>query len=144
MTTIAYKRGVIACDKQATEGGTIVRCASKAKIVDGKVYCISGSVATGLKFIRQLTESDEPAEDFKATVVCMDLKTGKATVYEGNDEPQIVEDVFYAWGSGGDVALGALAMGASPAEAVRIASKWDTSTGLGVQEFVSERARGAE
>ena len=36
---------------------------------------------------------------------------------------------FYATGSGGDIATGALAMGATAEEAVRVASRFDTATG---------------
>jgi hypothetical protein len=39
----------------------------------------------------------------------------------------------YATGSGGQLALGALAMGATPEEAIKVASKYDAYTGHGVQ-----------
>jgi hypothetical protein len=41
----------------------------------------------------------------------------------------IVEGKFFVTGTGADVALGALEMGATPQQAVRIASKYDTKTG---------------
>ncbi len=46
-----------------------------------------------------------------------------------------IGDSYHAIGSGCDFAMGALGEGKSPIEAVRIAGKWDTGTGLGYKEY---------
>lgn len=143
MTTIAYKKGIIACDKQANDADLMSKCASKMLQTDDNVYCIAGTIVDGLRFVDWLesaSEEDPPAFK-KTTIVCMDKKTGKATLYEGTDYGTPVEDPMYAWGSGGHLAIGAMAQGAAPWDAVEIASKWDTNTGLGVQFVVSTKAR---
>lgn len=54
------------------------------------------------------------------------------------DHPRVwiqVREKFYAIGSGGNVAMGALAMGASVQEAIKAASKVDAFTGMGSKVF---------
>lgn len=47
----------------------------------------------------------------------------------------IVNEPFHAIGSGSPYALGAMAQGASPKEAIKIASKQDAYTGLGIKGY---------
>lgn len=58
-------------------------------------------------------------------------------VYEYERQPVAVrvEDAFAAWGSGADVAMGAMHMGASARRAVEIASLVEASCGNGVDSF---------
>lgn len=147
MTTIAYKQGVVACDKQATNNGVVSRGSYKATTSpDGKtIYFITGTLTRGLKFVEWLVnggrEQEDEAPKLKKTVVLeLDMKTGKAQLWE-DDIPLPIEDRIAAFGSGGDIALGAMASGASPQEAVNISSRWDDGTGLGVQVYISDVAR---
>lgn len=146
MTTIAYKNGVVACDKQCTDNGRICKGSYKAVLTADKVYVVTGKITMGLKFVEWLEQGgrdleDVPAPKLKGTEILeMDLKTGKATVWE-DDFPLPVEDKIMALGSGGDIALGAMAAGASPEESIKIAEKWDDGTGLGVQIFRSHYAK---
>ena len=141
MTTIALKDGVLACDKQGTNYGTISTCAAKMVHSDSSVYCFCGTLTTGLKFINWLLDEQRgKAPSIRKTcVVEMDKKTGAAYVWEDNI-PIKIEDSVFATGSGGDVALGAMEAGATPEEAIKIATKWDTHTGKGVQVVVSKAA----
>lgn len=50
-------------------------------------------------------------------------------LYEPSGARYHIKDGFYAVGSGGPYALGAMAMGASPEEAVAIAARFDPGTG---------------
>lgn len=56
-----------------------------------------------------------------------------------------IKDDFYAIGSGGPYAMGAMAMGATPAEAVAIAARFDPGTGGAIETFELKprRARSA-
>ena len=141
MTTIAYRRGVVATDKQTTSNGTISRGRCKAMLFDDAVYCITGTLVRGIKFIKWLrSEQTDNAPKLKSTVVLeMSMKTGKACLWE-DSVPLPIEDSIWAAGSGGDLALGAMAQGASPEEAVRIATRYDDGTGKGVQIFSSKAA----
>ena len=60
------------------------------------------------------------------------------------DRAEAIEDKYWAHGSGGNVALGALYMGATPQEAVKAATYHDTYTGRGIQVFTSEAAKQRE
>lgn len=53
-----------------------------------------------------------------------------------------IKDEFYAIGSGGPYAMGAMAMGATPEEAVAIASRFDPGTGGEVEVFNLKAANG--
>lgn len=139
VTTIAYKDGVLACDKQAVDDGSKVKATGKLIVTKTHAYAVTGHYAYGLAFIRAGLDLDE-RELEKADVVAMDLRTGKAVVYEPPGTPIPIEERMYAKGSGAQLALGALAMGASPANAVRIASRYDPDTGMGVQVVHSDRA----
>ena len=144
-TTIAWKNGVLACDKQMTDNGRIMRGACKAVVTADTVYAVTGTITRGLKFIQWLRDGgpdqEEKAPKLKDTVVvAMSMSTGKLTVWE-SDYPLVVEDAMFATGSGGDIALGAMAHGATPAQAVQYASRWDDGTGGGVQVFKSKRGQ---
>lgn len=144
MTTIAYKNGVLATDRLANDTDLICKASGKAIRIDDEVFAVSGTLVVGRKFIDWLvTDTDEAAPSLKRTVVvCMNLRTGKAVVYEGTDYSMPVEDTMYAWGSGGHLAIGAMAAGATAREAVLIAGKWDCNSGLGVQVFESDKVKG--
>jgi ATP-dependent protease HslVU (ClpYQ) peptidase subunit len=62
--------------------------------------------------------------------------------YEDGPIPETVEHGFWAFGSGRDFAIAAMACGKSAREAVEIACQFDTGCGLGVDvmqiEFNSE------
>jgi ATP-dependent protease HslVU (ClpYQ) peptidase subunit len=60
---------------------------------------------------------------------------GKPFYFEQLPFKQIIEEKFAAWGSGRDFALGALAKGADAIEAVRIASRFCTSCGMGIDSI---------
>jgi hypothetical protein len=107
----------------------------KAVETDTHVYAVTGTLVTGLRFIEWLKEPGKVKKGprLKDTVVVeFDKRTGRAQVWECRHTPLPCKDM-YATGSGGQIALGAMAAGATPEEAVRIASKYDAYTGHGIQ-----------
>ena len=145
MTTVTYKAGIIACDNQALENDIAIKCSVKAVQNDTHVFCLAGTLTTGLNYLAWLQDagpdSDVPPPKQKGTdVVQFCKKTGKVGQWYGNIYLPI-EDRIAAWGSGAHLALGAMAAGASAEEAIKIASKWDPYSGLGVQVFKSKKAR---
>lgn len=143
MTTIVWKApGVLACDSMASEGGVRYRGKIKFQLREKYAYAVTGGLAAGLKLVEWIdggAPDDCPIDDRSVTAVCMDLKTGKAWTWCHEGVPLPIEDKMYATGSGRELALGALAMGASASEAVAVACEWDDGSGFGVQ-FVASRA----
>ena len=142
MTTIAYKQGIVACDKQATDGCTVTGGSFKMVKGEASTYVITGTLTRGVRFTNWLEGGQEgKAPKLKDTIVFeMDNTTGKAQVWE-DKVPLPIEDTYWAHGSGGEVALGAMYMGASVEEAIRAATKHDTYTGKGVQVVYSKAAK---
>lgn len=135
MTTIAYRSDVLAADTQVTCGGTIDGWAQKAFRKGLLLYAVAGT--SGL------------ADVFRAWVErgmighAPSLKGGDADqsghgyLFPGGD--RVVwryDDVwathiapFFAYGSGAELALGAMLQGATAEEAVRAAAQRNTLTG---------------
>ena len=144
MTTIAYKDFILACDSQVTYGNQKAKGSYKAIVTDDKVYAITGSVTRGLRFIEDLVSHTKPEERTKlkdTVVIEFDKKTGIMQSWESRHIALPLEQKFWADGSGGLIAMGAMEVGASAEEAVRAASKHDCYTGYRVQVFVSDKAK---
>lgn len=142
MTTIAYKKGVVACDKQGTWYNQGMQAPFKAIATDDVVYLVTGELVEGLRFVNYLQEgSKKPPKLKNATVYEFNKKSGKLCVWECNYISLPVIERVWADGSGGQIALGAMAFGASPEEAVKIATKYDIYTGGGVQSWTSDKAK---
>jgi hypothetical protein len=140
MTTIAYKNGVLACDKQGTDDNFVMKC-TKWVEDDDTVYIVTGTLVKGLRFIEYLRGGEGKPPKLGDTVVLeFDKKTGALKVWESKDMALPIECGIYAHGSGYAFAIGAMHAGCTPDEAVKIASKVDAYTGGGVKVFVSEKA----
>lgn len=141
-TTIAWKDGVLACDKQGTYYNQQCKVTYKAIVDDqgehDRIFAITGDVARGLLFIDSIVNDDKPSKrpKLKGTVVVeFDRKTGKLGLWQHHLVCLPVEDKYWAEGSGGQIALGAMAAGATAVEAIKIAAKHDSYTGGGVQSW---------
>ena len=135
MTTIVWQPGVLACDKRVTEDNIVSGNGACKAVEDATtVYAVTGTLTQGLRFVVYLQgdRSGKPPRLKSATVIEFDKRTGAARVWECKYMSLPCKGV-YAMGSGGQLALGAMSAGASPEEAIRIASKHDAYTGHGVQ-----------
>lgn len=127
MTTIAYKDGILAGDTLSTCNGLRDDYGTKIWRVGRVLVGAAGSrgeclrfrewVAGGLVGSPPLTETNGIVVS-PASVVCWSEKGCWP-----------VSAPFYAIGTGYELALGAMAHGASADEAVRIAAQFDTRTG---------------
>lgn len=138
MTTIAYRDGVMAGDRRVTEDSLVafeMRKVFKRKS-DGALVGGVGNTTIlqryvdwfldgerGFKPNMGLTKDDE-------TCVIVARPSGKVEYHDRNGIQPILGK-FFAIGSGASAALGALEMGATARQAVRVASKYDTNTGNG-------------
>lgn len=130
MTTIATDGQSMAADGLVTSGGTIFgRNAVKVhKLKDGRIVGIAGCANYIKPFLAWLAEGgelDDIGDDFEALVL---NKDGTCFSYDHKGR-SLQEELPTASGSGREIALGAMAVGASPEEAVKAACQRDTSTG---------------
>lgn len=133
MTTIVYREGVLAADSQAYCGSRRVSLGTKVKVrrlEDGTLIGASSSIVGATDDLLDWYEHDTPLpekyDSFQLLVVNPDGSAFLA--FDNTSLSGPITGDYYAIGSGEDFALGALAMGASAEEAVRIASQFDYHT----------------
>lgn len=156
MTTILVdkKAKILAADNQVTYGNGVRGKITKIWAKDGIGICVAGSLEFGILlkeyFFRLLdgedvSPPDSNDEDCSALGLIMDFnyKKPKAYFLSNNCVMHEIEEPFYATGSGGQFALGAIAAGADPIKAIKIAHKFDPGTGSGVLYFDGEKVRKA-
>lgn len=138
MTTIAYRDGVLAADGRVTDGGHLIitdECQKIRRLSDGSLFALAGDVTHEQKIIECLEDMDvslPQGKDFTAILVDTD---GLLSTYEGSGDRFYpwYERGFAAFGSGSEIAYGAMEMGATAAEAVSCAALRNTTTGGAIQ-----------
>lgn len=137
MTTVAYRAGVIAADRQC-DGWMQVNKLFRLKdgsVLSGAGYFddlaeVASWLASGAKEANKPVLPDGPDDNGDFLLV---LPNGKAYWLTSPWLRRVeIVDEFVAFGSGANVALGAMAAGASARRAVEIACRFDESTGKGV------------
>ena len=147
MTTIAYKDGVIARDSRSTDPIGYIISDKEEKMVqrNGITFFCYGN-ATEIEmllnaYFGEKADLDVPAniETYVVDVSAFVIEEGKLyTVgmdHKGVFKNKCMRDEIYAFGSGGDIAIGAMEMGASAAEAVEVSKRRDSKTGGEVKTF---------
>ena len=143
MTTICYHAAskTMAADTQATSGNRKLRCSKVRQMADGGLLGGAGNWAHICKVQRwaEAGFTDKTRPDFGgdgAEFECLIVK-GDGTIYLLDDQMELMpfSDGNFAIGSGGDYALAAMDCGKSPADAVRVASKFDAATSEPVEEW---------
>ena len=136
MTTIAYKNGILAADKQAQYGTFAHPVCKIRRLKDGSIAGGSGEVAFIQQMFEWLDAGADPAafptdqrdkEDWQPILVVR--PDGRIQVYERTPYPVESESPIFAIGSGRDYALMAMHLGKSAPEAVELASRFDRGTG---------------
>jgi hypothetical protein len=146
VTTIAYRDGVMAADTRGTDDSYhpgIYKC-EKLFRVDGDIIATAGEDTTGMLFVdwygsKKLGRRAKPPArlvEGEADFCCLVLTKDGLFWYDKWCRPNKILDEFYAIGSGGAYAMGAMAHGATAEEAVRTAMRWDPYTGGDVQTMV--------
>jgi len=95
--------------------------------IGGSIFGVSGDLPNALKFIKSRQAATEPKltkDDFDI------LEKNKDGIFLWTKDlvPIRIADEYYAIGSGASFAIGAMDMGATPVEAIKIAAKRDPST----------------
>lgn len=133
MTTIAYRAGVLASDSQITSNGARVGTTKKMEEhPEGYLVCAAGCAVYGYQLRKWASEGQAwppplPLDDegSEAFVVCPD---GSLVRLQHRGAMPFDAD-YFACDSGQDHALGAMAFGASAAEAVAASIIHDTNSG---------------
>ena len=140
MTVIVWDGKTLAADRRAQSGGTIRTVCKISKWPDDtEVVAATGNLDQCLALMAwyQVDHADAAKwptwqnKDDPCLLVVMDTYDGKVFYYEALPEKIFILDKFMAWGSGRDIALGAMAMGADARKAVEIASQFDCNCGNG-------------
>lgn len=125
MTVIAYKDGLLASDSAISSD--IVYIASMKKVIRTSAGWLVGGCGDVVHVVRFLSWAEAgfkarsrppPSEDFAGMAIAPD---GSLSLFEKDMMAFPVSAPFLAIGSGADLALGAMAHGASAAQAVEIA-----------------------
>lgn len=131
MTTIAYRDGALAFDSQVSDGNRFDGTMMKGIKGDYFVAAMSGAAnRMGVLGSIYVDKSDNPVYDKSALTENEELVvvTRAGVFFCNNAGPLKFDAPFYVAGSGGSIAMGAMAHGASAEEAVQIACKYDTKT----------------
>lgn len=133
----------MAADSQTNHQG-IKSAAVKIHRTDNAIIGVAGDYTAAMVFVdwyenRESRRPDLGHEDgFEALVLTAD----GLEYWTANLRPTPVAGDFYAIGSGSHLALGAMAMGADPVQAVTVAARFDFNTGGDIHraEIVSKPA----
>lgn len=146
MTTIAVSKTQIAGDRQCTHGGGM-KFKLKTKIFKFEqpiLYHVpfyvglAGTVekfADVLEFFNDPTQYKSPPKLGNGEGVILATDGKIFTFFKDPTNWLVVDQPTYAIGSGMHFAMGAMASGATPVEAVKVAIKNDPSSGFGVTSF---------
>jgi ATP-dependent protease HslVU (ClpYQ) peptidase subunit len=138
VTTIATDGKSMAGDGQRNHQSTITnRQAQKVRrLADGTLVGTAGDVAFGEMFVEWLEQGGErPKYEGDAGFTALVLKLSGELLLAGQDCKSTPIEAPYAIGSGMDLAIGAMRMGAAPDHAVLIASEYDPHTGGAITSF---------
>lgn len=130
MTTVAYRDGVLATDSASTAGGIYSGSVRKmARSPDGSLVGVSGGTVACAELLRWVEGGMQGRPDVSGDVYGVLIGTDRTVhIIEDGGRPVAIEASFFACGSGREIALGAMAMGASAQRAVEIACMWDRCT----------------
>lgn len=133
MTTIAYRDGILAADSASWDANGIYfgRTRKIHRLVDGSLLAGAGCdsmvqrVANWLNDFCEFPDVDPEKEmdRFQGLLI----EPGRRVFYmdQSLEQSELVDIPFVAIGSGHELALGAMAMGATAREAVMIACQFD-------------------
>lgn len=144
MTVLAWDGKTLAADKQATENGVLHQITKIKRITKGKnkgwLIGNAGSAASGQLLMDWFETGADPkhfpyeyqkTDGLFATLLAISPQ-GIVHRYEHLPIPIVFEDEFYAMGSGKDMAMGAMAMGADAVTAVQVVCTYETECGVGI------------
>ena len=138
MTVIAFDGHILAADRKLAFNDLPRQTCKIRKSKEGTIMAGAGNWQTVIRLFEWYNEGAE-REDFPYPgstddAASLILLNKKGQLFYILDKPVVheLEDDFMAFGSGSDLAMGAMAMGASAIEAVGVASKYNLFCGIGI------------
>lgn len=140
MSIVAWDGKTVAADRQVTEGDIPHLCKKIMRIRGGDIVAFVGDMRHGLEMVSWYRSGGHVrtyprAKKSESATLIVFTRAGNVYEFDGGPQRMPVADKFMAWGSGKGVALGAMTMGADSRRAVKIASRYNSSCGLGVTMF---------
>jgi len=136
MTTIAFRDGILAADGRVTFGDLIVgdTCRKITRLSDGSLFALCGDDTHEQAIIGWL-EGVGPRPDGEEFTAIHVRSGGAIFVYHGDGEAfrPYPYTKFAAWGSGAELAIGAMEMDATAAQAVTVACRRNVASGGSIQ-----------
>lgn len=137
MTTIAYRDGILAADSQSTTGNLMLGRSDKIILAGDFVLAMSGKIWCQKPLTDWLANQDGTPDTYPKELITENgkdflfdafvLKDGQPfEIINGHLIPLKIQ--YHACGSGWEVAVGAMAGGASALEAVKITATVDVYT----------------
>ena len=141
MTTVAARAstGEIAADSMVS-GDDSFYLVEKLRKGKSSLYGACGDWDKILKFYAVLESGGDLDSDIDVTV--LELRADGIWIYESTIIPARIKNDFWAIGTGANFAIAAMHLGLSPAEAVKIACLYDTSSHEPVDEMRLGGVRG--
>jgi len=138
MTTVAYRQGVMVGDRRVTEDSLVAFEMRKVfkRRSDGALIGGVGNTTILQRYAEWFLDGERGfkpglgATKDDETCFIVARPNGRVEYHDRNGIQPILGK-FFAIGSGASAALGALEMGATARQAVRVASKYDVNTGNG-------------
>jgi ATP-dependent protease HslVU (ClpYQ) peptidase subunit len=148
MTTIACNKQEIAGDLQYTDMNNASKFKGSPKVYkfekhkDTYPHCdfyvgfagTAQDIIVTAEFFSRPHQFDKPPK-VKGLIGLVLTEEGEIFTFDSYDKWLKVNEPFGAIGSGQGIAMGAMMAGATPTEAIKIASKKDTYTGMGVKTY---------
>jgi hypothetical protein len=138
MTVVAWDGEWLAADKMTSFGGHHATT-TKVRSINGALVAGCGLTALVQEMIAWLAAGADPAtfpqaqrDDDKNASVLVVPKSGPILQYEHTPYPLVIENRFWAIGSGRDYAMMAMLLGKSASEAVALTSHLCHDCGNGV------------
>lgn len=138
MTVIAWDGKTLAADRMGDAGG-LKRATTKIRRFDGGLFGSAGSASRGAEMFAWIESGADPEcvpafqldpNDYQSTMIVRN--DGTVWLYGCSAHPFRMEDPFHAIGSGRDFAMAAMYLGFGAAQAVHVASEFDTGCGMGI------------
>lgn len=144
MTTIAWDGNILAADTQADLGSYKAKVTKIFKIKNHLVF--SSGAFDRINALFQWFENGADPDKYPAfqsnndDSVCLNIITPEKIImrYERTPYPFIVNEPFFACGSGRDFALAAMHLGLNAKQAVGIAHRFDPHTGSEIDTLTIE------
>lgn len=148
MTTIACTLTEMAADTAVANSGPLYH-ADKMFRVGVSIFGTAGDGFMDLAFIEWVKSSRRSPQslqkmiplEHRDDISILEIRPGGIYLWNGWGIPERIHEKFYAIGSGAMVAIEALTRGATPAEAVKSATRWDEYTHAPIQTERLKRPR---